>query len=47
MRYLFKLMIFFIVIIGLLPKVIMANKAVQYTGLVRKSHISPNGRLNG
>ena len=46
MRYLFKLMIFSIVIIGILPKVIMADKAAQYTGLFRKSHISPNGRLN-
>ena len=46
MRYLCKLMIFLIIIIGLLPKVIMANTAAQYTGLFRKSHISPNGRLN-
>lgn len=46
MRYLFKLILFFVVFIGFLPKAIMADKSVQYTGLVRKSHISPNGRLN-
>lgn len=46
MRYLFKLTIFLVIFIGLLPKVIMAGKSAQYTGLVRKSHISPNGRLN-
>ena len=46
MRYLFKLSIFLVVFIGLLPKVIMADKSVQFNGLFRKSHISPNGRLN-
>ncbi len=46
MRYINKLLIFLVVFIGFIPRVIIANEVVQYTGLVRKSHISPNGRLN-
>lgn len=47
MSYLFKRVLCFVVLfIGFLSQVYAENRAAQYTSLVRKSHLSPDGRHN-